>query len=184
MSNSKLIKMKTKRLLTALLCLTAFVLVTNAKTVYCSYNGKDTNNGLSWATAVLSLDTAKVRAAAGDNIWVQGDADGVNGYNSYTRTSTEAGQGKEALSFADLNVFGGFRGDETNLSQRQVIDGDGNGIDTEVEFCLAKLGQCPALGPTQTAHLDAVGAPAKAPSPHAKLAHGWPLGVTARCHLG
>ena len=107
--------MKTKRLFSALLCLTSFALIANAKTIYCSYNGSNTNDGTSWAKAVASIDTAKVRAAAGDNIWVQGDADGLTGYNSYTRTSTEAGQGKEALSFADLNVFGGFKGDETSL---------------------------------------------------------------------
>jgi hypothetical protein len=126
--------MKTKRLFTALLCLAAFALVANAKTIYVSYNGNNTNNGLSWSTAVLSLDTAKVRAAAGDNIWVQGDADGVSGYNLYTRTSTEAGQGKESLSFGDINVFGGFKGDETNLSQRQLIDVDGNAIVEPWEF--------------------------------------------------
>jgi hypothetical protein len=126
--------MKTKRLLAATLFFSAFALVTNAKTVYCSYNGSNNNNGLSWATAVLSLDTAKVRAAAGDNIWIQGDADGLSGYNSYTRTSTEAGQGKEALSIADLNVFGGFKGNETELSQRQLIDADANGIIEPWEF--------------------------------------------------
>lgn len=126
--------MKTKRLLTALLCFAAFALIANAKTIYCSYSGSNTNNGLSWATAVASIDTAKVRASAGDNIWIQGDADGLTGYNSYTRTSTEAGQGKEAMSFADLNVFGGFKGDETDLSQRQVIDVDGNGIVEPWEF--------------------------------------------------
>ena len=126
--------MKTKRLLTALLCLTAFALVTNAKTVYCSYNGKDTNNGLSWATAVLSPDTAKARAAAGDDIWVQGDADGVSGYNSYSRTSSVSGQGNEAFKMGDLNWYGGFKGDETLLSQRQLVDNDGNGIVEPWEF--------------------------------------------------
>jgi len=126
--------MKTKRLLTALLCLTAFALVTNAKTVYCSYNGKDTNNGLSWATAVLSPDTAKARAAAGDDIWVQGDADGVSGYNSYSRTSSVSGQGNEAFKMGDLNWYGGFKGNETALSQRQIVDNDGNGIVEPWEF--------------------------------------------------
>ena len=126
--------MKTKRLITALLCLTAFALVTNAKTIYCSYNGRDTNNGLTWATAVLSPDTAKVRAAAGDDIWVQGDADGVSGYNSYSRTSSVSGQGNEAFKMGDFNWYGGFKGDETTLSQRQFVDNDANGITEPWEF--------------------------------------------------
>ena len=126
--------MKTKRLFSTLLCLTAFALVTNAKTIYVSYNGNNTNNGLSWATAVLSPDTAKVRAVAGDDIWVQGDADGVSGYNSYFRTSTVSGQGNEAFKMGDFNWYGGFKGDETSLSQRQVLDNDGNGIVEPWEF--------------------------------------------------
>lgn len=126
--------MKTKRLFAALLCFAAFALVANAKTIYVSYDGNNLNNGLTWATAVLSIDTAKVRAAAGDQIWIKGDADGLSGYNSYSRTSTEAGQGKESLSFGDMDVYGGFKGDETNVSQRQLVDADGNGIVEPWEF--------------------------------------------------
>lgn len=126
--------MKTIRLLTTIFCMAAFAMVANAKTIYCSYNGSNNNDGLSWSKAVLSIDTAKVRAAAGDNIWIQGDVDGLSGYNSYIRTSTEPLAGKEALTFADVNVYGGFKGDETTLSQRQIADNDANGIVEPWEF--------------------------------------------------
>jgi len=126
--------MKTKRLFSALLCLTAFALVTNAKTIYVSYNGNNTNDGTSWAKAILTPDTARVRAAAGDNIWVLGDPDGINGYNIYTFKSSTPGDGKQAFQTGDLNWFGGFKGNETSLSQRQLADNDGNGIVEPWEF--------------------------------------------------
>lgn len=126
--------MKTTRLFTTLLFIAAFAVIASAKTIYCSYNGNNTNDGLSWSKAVLSIDTAKVRAAAGDQIWIQGDAEGLTGYNLYARTSAEAGQGKEALSFGDVDVYGGFKGDETSLLQRQLLDVDGNRIIEPWEF--------------------------------------------------
>lgn len=126
--------MKTKQLFLTVLCVMSIALVSNAKTIYVSYNGNNTNNGLSWATAVLSLDTARVKATAGDDIWIQGDADGVNGYNSYNQSSTVAGQGNEAWIITDYNVYGGFKGNETSLDQRQLIDNDGNGIVEPWEF--------------------------------------------------
>ena len=114
--------MKTKRLLMALMCLAVFALSSNAKVIYVSYSGSNTNDGTSWSKAYLTPDTAKVRALAGDEIWVLGDADGLEGYNVYTFTSSTPGAGKEAFQTGDVNWYGGFKGDETSLNQRQLID--------------------------------------------------------------
>jgi hypothetical protein len=70
------------------------------------------NNGLSWANAFTSLQSALADAQAGDQIWV---AQGTyKPTNSTDRT----------ISFALDNgvaVYGGFAGTETQLSQRDWV---------------------------------------------------------------
>ncbi len=126
--------MKTKRLFLAFTALFAIALGSNAKVIYVSYNGSNSNDGTSWTQAYLTPDTARVRAVAGDQIWVQGDVDGMEGYNIYTFTSSTAGAGNEAFKTGDVNWYGGFNGNESALSQRQLIDRDANGIVEPWEF--------------------------------------------------
>ncbi len=75
-----------------------------AKVVYVSPNGNDLNNGLSWATAKRTVTGALQIALPNDQIWVR--------YGVYVERITL----KNGVS-----LYGGFRGDETSLSQRPAF---------------------------------------------------------------
>jgi hypothetical protein len=70
------------------------------------------NNGLSWANAFTSLQSALADAQSGDQIWVA--------QGTYKPTTTT----DRTISFALDNgvaVYGGFAGTETQLSQRDWV---------------------------------------------------------------
>lgn len=84
-------------------------------------------NGLSWAEAFVSLQSALAAAASGDEIWV---AEG--------RYTPDEPEGDRALAFQlkpDVALYGGFAGGERNRQERDfrqnltVLSGDLNGND-------------------------------------------------------
>ncbi len=75
-----------------------------AKVVYVSPNRDDGNDGLSWATAKRTVTAALQTALPGDQVWVR--------YGVYV----------ERITLKDgVSLYGGFRGDETSLSQRPAF---------------------------------------------------------------
>lgn len=74
------------------------------KVVYVSPTGSDGNDGLSWAKAKRTVKAALLAALPGDQVWVR--------YGVYVECITL----KNGVS-----LYGGFRGDETSLSQRPAF---------------------------------------------------------------
>ena len=86
--------------------------VTNPK-VEKTNTPQDSNDGLSWA-APIPLETALQKAVAGDEIWVKGYStpDSLSPYVTPTRAGFTLKSG--------VSLYGGFKGDETELSQRRT----------------------------------------------------------------
>ncbi|NLE58185.1 MAG: DUF1565 domain-containing protein, partial [Planctomycetes bacterium] len=84
-----------------------------AKTVYVSKTGNNTNNGLTWETAKLTVQEGLNTAAADDQVWVAA--------GTYVENITL----KQGVA-----LYGGFTGNETDLSQRDwltnksILDGN------------------------------------------------------------
>jgi hypothetical protein len=72
-----------------------------AKTIYVSESGSDANSGLSWQQAKRTVNGALAVAENGDEIWVA------------------KGTYRERMQIErDLELYGGFKGDEAALSER------------------------------------------------------------------
>ncbi len=84
-----------------LTCLGMFVPHVGAATLYVSPLGADTNDGSSWQTSKRKIASGLAIAASGDQIWV---ASGVYA-ESFTLNS-------------GIALYGGFAGNETDLTQR------------------------------------------------------------------
>ncbi|WP_298883998.1 choice-of-anchor Q domain-containing protein [uncultured Polaribacter sp.] len=103
--------------------------ITNAQ-IYVDKDATGTADGSSWANAFTDLKTALSNVKNGSNIWV---ADGV--YSPGTN-KTDA----FILNKANVTIYGGFNGTETQLSQRDfnqfktILSGDVNNDDTGVAY--------------------------------------------------
>jgi len=95
--------------------------------IYVDADASGANDGTSWADAYADVQPALAAAVAGDDVWV---AEGTY--------MPAAPGGPRAASFAlknDVEVYGGFAGDETELDQRDpavhitILSGDLNGDD-------------------------------------------------------
>jgi len=121
-----------KKLITLMLCISAFVIIANAKTLYVNAaTGSDGNNGTSWITAYKTIAFAQAHGGinAGDNLWIAGGS-------TYSIPSAASNLTAQSISLSQwsYNWYGGFKGDETSLSQRPLADNDGNGIVEPWEF--------------------------------------------------
>lgn len=74
-----------------------------SKTIYVALDGNNTNDGLTWNSAVANLVTAYTKATAGDQIWIAGG----------TYYITETINMKD-----DVNVYGGFEKGGTSVAER------------------------------------------------------------------
>ncbi|MGB0839971.1 MAG: choice-of-anchor Q domain-containing protein, partial [Chitinophagales bacterium] len=126
-----------KKLLMFYCCLSIGLSTLNATTIYVDKDATaGANNGGSWTNAYTDLQTAINSAAASDQIWVadgiylptvEFDADGVGGSNVRERTFY--------ISTDGIEIYGGFNGTETNLTDRDVaanptiLSGDFNNDD-------------------------------------------------------
>ena len=106
-----------KKLLSAVLV--AFLVCSGiqAKVIYVSPSGNDANSGESWAQAVKEPQVAMNKAVAGDEIWLQGGTYTLTAsYIPGTTSGSEAG-----LWVAEgVNIYGGFAGTETAVSERAL----------------------------------------------------------------
>ena len=83
--------------------------------------GNDNNDGLSWGTALASLQAAidKTSNNAGDQIWVAADTY----YPSQTPGGNTTADSSRYFTFyfnQDIQIYGGFTGAETMLTQRNL----------------------------------------------------------------
>jgi hypothetical protein len=114
-----------KKIILFSLAIWAMTQLTQATTYYVSSAGSDTNNGTSWASPYKTIGKALTIAAspaptslAPNSIWVKaGSYDG-----SYNPPA------------AYINLYGGFAGTESLLSDRITSDKDGNGVVEPWEF--------------------------------------------------
>jgi len=103
---------------------------TFATTYYVSSDGNDANDGTSWSEAFETLGVALGTASSDDEIWV---AAGMYKPGT-TRSST-------FQMVAGVDVYGGFDGTETALTQRDwvgnvtTLSGDIGTIDTYTDNC-------------------------------------------------
>lgn len=84
--------------------LMAVALPCTARVLCVSPDGNDANDGLSWASAKRTIGNALASASSGDEIWVR--------YGVY----------QERIILKNrVNLYGGFRGTESDLSQRPTF---------------------------------------------------------------
>ena len=93
--------------------------------VYVNINATGSNDGSTWANAYTDLSEAVQNAPSGSELWIAS--------GKYTLNETLE------LIEAGLDLYGGFSGNETEVSQRTaagstVISGDVNGDDIEGDF--------------------------------------------------
>lgn len=88
-----------------LLLLGAFASMANAAVFYVGTTG-DNTTGLSWANAYQSIQSALTAATTGDEIWVK------------QGTYTIHGAANQLVVKEGVNVYGGFAGTETALTER------------------------------------------------------------------
>lgn len=121
------------RVFFATLLLSAFYSVHSfaQATIFVKSNAAGANNGSSWANAFTHLDAALSNAQPGDNIWVAS--------GTYRPDSTVA-PNNSFLMESGVNLYGGFNGTETKLSERDpqthvtILSGDLRGNDVVGDF--------------------------------------------------
>ena len=124
----------TQKLFILLFCIVFFASKTTATNFYVDpVSGLDTNDGLSWGTAVKTIPKATTLANTSpynttvDDILIKGGSDIAYTINFASGVSTST------FGTTD-NYYGSCKGDETSPSQRPLTDRDGNGITEPWEF--------------------------------------------------
>lgn len=84
----------------------------NATVYYVTYDGQPVTDG--WQT-VTTLADAFSKAVANDEIWIQGSENAMDAYKVVDRNGYTVKSG--------VRIYGGFRGMETNISQREYVGG-------------------------------------------------------------
>jgi len=110
-SNSNVIQLNMRLLFTLVLTILT-TSVAHTATIYVNENATGANTGTNWADAFNDLQDAIALSVFGDEIWV---AQGV-----YKPTSGTSRSEKFSIKNG-IQVYGGFAGGETNLSQRDLL---------------------------------------------------------------
>ncbi len=92
-----------KRVYFVIILLVFVISSSYATTYYVSKSGNNNNNGLSWATAMYTIQAAINSANSSDSVFVS-----VGNFDGFTLKS-------------GVHIFGGFTGTETYLYQRQNL---------------------------------------------------------------
>lgn len=122
--------MKRSFQLALLICCAIASLNVAAQVIYVKFDAPGLNNGSSWANAYLTLDPALSAAVPGDQIWVAAG----------TYTTDNPAPNNYFLMESGVELYGGFNGTETSLSQRNyltnvtILDGDIGGDDIPGDF--------------------------------------------------
>lgn len=123
-NNKEIMKTNLKLLLCLAFSLSFFSL--QAKTIY--YVKVDgTGDGSSWANAANNIQTMIDKAVSGDEVWV---AKGT--YYPTTETIARDPRSKTFLLNSGINLYGGFAGNESLISQRTLADLN---IDGKIDSC-------------------------------------------------
>ncbi len=100
----------------------------NAKTIrYVKENG--TGDGSSWTNAANNIQTMIDNSNAGDEVWVSSGM-----YKPTRETTYQDSRSRTFLLKSKVNLYGGFSGSESDLSQRTLSDLDMNGKVDSFEF--------------------------------------------------
>lgn len=121
-----------KKFLFVLLSTSLVSSTTFSKTVYVNgVTGSDSNDGSSWDKAYKTIQYANggSRTTSGDNIWIAGGT-----IYELTSAQSNTNSGSTSIFQNSKNWYGGFKGNETSLSQRPLEDLDKNGIVELWEF--------------------------------------------------
>jgi len=111
---------------------TLFFFTTLHAQIFVNHNATGNNDGTSWANAYSNLQDAFDNATASDQLWV---AEGIYLPSNHTSPDSNWYQIN-----SDIQIFGGFLGSETMLSQRvpeinlTILSGDINGDDVDDDF--------------------------------------------------
>ncbi len=102
--------------------------------VFVNHAATGANDGTSWSDAYTNLQSALSNASIGDRVWIAAgtytpaiDGDTVDAYFQF---------------LTDIELYGGFNGTETDLSQRDwltnetILSGDHNGDDIDDDFIM------------------------------------------------
>ncbi len=108
-----------KRFVKLLMLLTC-VQLAQAKIYYVKTDG--TSTGTSWSDAASNIQTMIDKAVSGDEVWV---AKGT--YYPTTETIARDARSRTFSVKNGVNLYGGFAGSESLVSQRTLADLDNNG---------------------------------------------------------
>lgn len=107
-----------------------------AQIIYVKANAPGVSNGTSWPNAFTTLSAALMVATPGDQIWVAA--------GTYKPTVDPAAHTSFAI-LAGTELYGGFAGTETNLSERNyltnvtTLSGDINGDDVPTDLTINRV---------------------------------------------
>ncbi|MEN8765924.1 right-handed parallel beta-helix repeat-containing protein, partial [Wenyingzhuangia sp.] len=100
-----------------------------AAIIYVKHNAIGSNNGISWTNAYTALQDAINNSSAGDEIWVAEGTYKPNTIVPFTTPSTD-NRNKGYSINKNIEIYGGFDGNETQRSQRDyrsnitILSGD------------------------------------------------------------
>lgn len=83
--------------------------------------GSDSNSGLSWSTAFLTVQKAIDTAVTSDSVFVKGSLAGI----TYLPTTLLTADNAKSASFvmkSGVNVYGGFSGTESTIFEREMLN--------------------------------------------------------------
>lgn len=115
-------KERLKNIITVIFCLLSVQL--SAKTIYYVKSGA-TGNGTSWSNASGSIQAMIDEASPGDEVWIAGGTyvtPSLDNYNYWFKLKL------------GVSIFGGFKGGESDLMQREKKDRNRNGKVEPWEF--------------------------------------------------